>query len=406
MSLLQLNLAARDLFRNRARTLISLSAIAFAVVALLLAGGFIEWIFWAIRESSIQTGLGHVQVSRVGFRESGCADPHRYLVPDGGTARGVLTGAPNVEVVGERLALSGLISSGETTLAFTGDAVDPAAERILSKDLRVDGDYLDDLDPRGVLLGRGLAKALGTVRADTVTLLVNLPGGGVNAVEARLRGTFSTQIKAYDDSAVRMPLALARELLRVKGSHLWVVGLDATERTGETIAYLRARLPAERFELKSWFDLSDFYQKSVALLSRQLELITFLMGVIIVLGISNSMTMSVLERTGEIGTMLAMGMRAESVLRQFVLQGLLLGLIGGFLGLTIGFALAQLISHVGIPMPPPPGRDSGYSAGILVTPRLILWGAILAVVPATVASLYPAWRASRLPVVDALRHNR
>jgi putative ABC transport system permease protein len=402
----QLTLAMRDLTRNPRRTLISLSAIAFGVIALLLAGGFIEWIFWAMREATIKTGLGHVQISRTGFRDAGFADPSSYLLRDGSPELAFVRGAPHVEAVGERLLLSGLVSSGETTLAFTGDAVDPVAESTLSNLLPVDGENLDTTDRNGVLLGRGLAKALGVKRGDTLSFIVNLPGGGINAVEGRLRGIFATQVKAYDDSAVRMPIALARSLLRVKGSHLWVIGLSSSERSDETVAYLRERLPVDGFEIKSWFDLSDFYQKSVTLLSRQLELVSLLIGVIIVLGISNTLTMSVLERTGEIGTIMAMGTPPRSVLHLFIFQGFLLGVIGGIIGLTMGFALAQIISYFGIPMPPPPGRDIGYSAEILLTPRLAFWGAVVAVVPATLASLYPAWKASRLPIVDALRHNR
>lgn len=406
MNSLTLKLAIRDITRNHTRTLISLSAIMFGVIALLLAGGFIEWIFWAIREAAIQTGAGHIQISRPAFRDAGFAEPSGFLLRDASRELAVVRSAPHVEVVGERLLLSGLVSSGETTLAFTGDAVDPATERALNTLLQVEGEDLDAVDRNGILMGRGLAKALGVKRGDKVTLIVSLPGGGINAVDGHLRGTFSTNAKAYDDIAARIPIALARDLLRVKGSHLWVVGLTNTEHTDETMAYLKARLPTGQFEMKSWFDLSDFYQKSVALLSSQLGLVTFLIGVIIVLGISNAMTVGVLERTGEIGTMLAMGTPARGVLRHFVLQGFLLGLAGGILGLAIGYVLAQIISHFGIPMPPPPGRDAGYSAKILLTPRLAMWSAILALVPATLASLYPAWKASRLPIVDALRHNR
>jgi putative ABC transport system permease protein len=406
MEMPQLRLAARDLTRNHTRTLISLSAIAFGVIALLLAGGFVEWIFWAIREAAIQTGLGHIQISRPGFREAGFANPKGFLLPEGGDELQALRGAPNVEVVGARLIVSGLASSGETSIAFTGEAVDPQAETFLSRVLAVDGDNLAAGDRSGVLLGRGLAKALGVKPGDKVSFIVSLPGGGISAVEGRVRGTFSTQVKAYDDSAVRMPVALARDLLRARGSHLWVLGLNDTGKTDETITYLRQRLPPDRFEIKSWYELSDFYRKSVTLMSRQLDVVTLLIGIIIILGISNTLTMSVMERTGEIGTILAMGTRPRQVLQLFVLQGLLLGVIGGLLGLVIGYLLAKGISYVGIPMPPPPGRDTGYSAEILLNFRLAFWGAVVAVVPATLASLYPAWKASRLPIVDALRHNR
>ena len=85
--------------------------------------------------------------------------------------------------------------------------------------------------------------------------------------------SIAQMIAAHPDVAGNLnePLALARDLLRAKGAHAWVVGLSATEQTDTTLAYLRTRLPADRFELRSWFELSDFYRKSVVLLSRQLD---------------------------------------------------------------------------------------------------------------------------------------
>lgn len=401
----QLSLAARNLTRHRARTLISLSAIAFGVVALVLAGGFIEWIFWAIREASIQTGLGHIQISRPGFREAGFADPKGFLLPAGAPELEVVRSAPKVVMVDERLALSGLASHGDITLAFTGEAVDPEAEKVVSKALPVSGDTLSKADPAGVLLGRGLVSALHVKVGEPVTFLVNLPDGGVNAVEGKVRGSFTTGVKAYDDSAVRMPASLGRELLRTQGSHVWVVALSATEHTDETVAYLRSKLSPDRFEVASWRDLSDFYRKSVTLLSRQLYGVALLIGVIIVLGISNTLTMNVLERTGEIGTMMAIGTPRRKVLRLFVLEGALLGLIGGLGGLALGLLLAHGLSYIGIPMPPPPGRTESYSAQIIVTWPLAVLAVAIAFGATLLASLYPALKASRLPIVDALRHN-
>lgn len=377
----------------------------FGVVAVVLAGGFIEWIFWAIREASIQTGLGHIQISRPGFRVAGFADPKGYLLPAGAGELRLVRSAPNVVVVDERLAVSGLASHGDITLAFTGEAVDPEAERLVSKALPVSGAPLSLGNPAGVLLGRGLAAALKVNMGEPVTFLVNLPGGGINAVEGRVSGIFTTGVKAYDDSAVRMPTSLGRELLRTQGSHSWVIALSGTEHTDQTVAYLRAKLPAKYFEVASWHELSDFYRKSVTLLSRQLYGVALLIGVIIVLGISNTLTMNVLERTGEIGTMMAIGTPRRKVLRLFVLEGALLGLIGGLGGLALGLLLAQGLSYIGIPMPPPPGRTESYSAEIIVTWPLATLAVAIAFGATLLASLYPALKASRLPIVDALRHN-
>jgi putative ABC transport system permease protein len=402
----QLRLASRNIRRHRTRTLISLSAIAFGVVALLLAGGFIEWIYWAIREAAIQTGLGHIQISRPGFRAAGFADPSAYLLPSDAPELETVRSAPGAEVLDQRFVLNGLVSSGEITVVFTGEAVDPEADKLISKVLGVTGDNLSGADASGVLLGTGLANSLGVKRGDRVSFIVSRSGGGINAVEGHVRGTFATGVKAHDDSAVRMPLALGSQLLKLRGAHVWVVGLDATEHTDEAMAYLRARLPSNRFELASWRDLSDFYRKTVVLLSRQIYVVALLIGVIIILGISNTLTMNVLERTGEIGTLMAMGTPRGAILRLFMLEGALLGVIGGVGGLAIGFGLAELVSYVGIPMPPPPGRNTAYSAQILVTVPLALAACGIAIVSTTLAGIYPAWKAASLPIVDALRHNR
>jgi putative ABC transport system permease protein len=157
--------------------------------------------------------------------------------------------------------------------------------------------------------------------------------------------------------------------------------------------------------IQTWFQLSDFYRKSVVLLSRQIDIVALLIGIIIVLGISNTLTMSVLERTGEIGTMMAFGTPRARILRLFLMEGTLLGIVGGVIGLVFGYLLASLLSFVGIPMPPPPGRDIGYSAEILVTAPLAVTGVLVAVVSAGLASFFPARRAARLPIVDAQRQN-
>jgi putative ABC transport system permease protein len=316
-----LKLAARNVLRHRTRTLISLSAIAFGVVALLIAGGFIEWIFWAMRDSTINTGLGHVHVNRPGFRGAGIANPHGFLLKPDAASLDAVRRTPSVVAVDQRLTLSGLVSHGDTTLAFTAEALDPDAHRIISRGLDIDGDNLRADRPSGVLLGRGLAQALDVRRGDSVTFVVSRPNGGINAVEAEVVGMFATEVKAVDDSAARLPIALGRQLLRVEGAHRWVIALQQTEDTDATVASLKTTLPADRYEVSSWEEHSDFYRKAVALMSRQVDLVALLIGVIIVLGITNTLTMNVIERTGEIGTMLALGTSRAGVLGLFIVEG-------------------------------------------------------------------------------------
>ncbi len=155
-----------------------------------------------------------------------------------------------------------------------------------------------------------------------------------------------------------------------------------------------------------WYDLADFYNKTVKLLSSQMGVIRGIIALIIVLTISNSLMMGVMERTSEIGTAMALGTRKRAVLLQFVMEGLLLGAVAAIVGALLGMGLAWLISEIGIPMPPPPGQARGYRAGMLLTAPLVSQAIVIAVLTSLAAALYPAWKASRTEIVDALRHNR
>ena len=104
--------------------------------------------------------------------------------------------------------------------------------------------------------------------------------------------------------------------------------------------------------------------------------------------------------------MMAMGFRGRRIMQLFVSEGFIIGLCGGIGGTAIGYSLAILISGIGIPMPPAPGMDEGFVASIRVTWQIALSSFLVAIVSAVLASLYPAWKASKLNIVDALRRAR
>ena len=404
---LDLRLATRNVLRQGRRSSAGLSAVAAGVVALLLASGFFEWNYERMRDGIIRARIGHIQLVRAGYMNSGIADPFAFLIPEGGKMVQNIERHQEVVTVAPRLEFNGLISLGESTLSFIGEGVAPDKERVLSGALRiVDGENLADQDSAGVIIGQGLAQNLGAHVGQTIVLVVNTRSGGINAVEMRVKGTFETLSKAYDDYALQVPLATAQKLLHVFGVHRWLVLLQRTQQTYSMLETLHREVGSTQLELIPWDKTAeaDFYKKTESLFSKQVFVVEIMIAVIIVLSISNTMMTNVRERIAEIGTTMALGDRQSTVLRRFLAEGAVLGLFGGLIGTVVGVGLAQLISHVGIPMPPPPGMASGFRSGILVTPPLIVEALALSVSTALLAGLYPAWRASRLSIHDALRH--
>jgi putative ABC transport system permease protein len=403
----EFRVVAHNLRHNRNRTAIAVLTVAGGLIAYILAGGFIEWIFENMRESTIRSQLGHIQIVKPGYLEKGIADPYSYLLPSHSEEFESISQNPKVVSIAQRLAFSGLASLGDTTVNFLGEGIEPEQEAVISDQIHIrSGKGLDNSDERAVLLGEGLAKTLTAKPGDTIVLLVTAANGTPNAIEVVVAGIFFTSAKEFDDAALRLPIKLARKLMRIDGASSWVMLLQNTNQTAEVLAKLRALLSPTSFEAIPWIDLADFYKKTVVLFGTQVSLMKGIIALIIILTISNTMTMSVLERTTEIGTMMALGSRRSMILRMFVFEGLLIGIIGGFTGVTVGYGVAQSLSAIGIPMPPPPGMETGFTAGILVTARLAVDAFGLAVVTTLIASVMPAWKASHMNVVDALRCNQ
>jgi putative ABC transport system permease protein len=185
-----------------------------------------------------------------------------------------------------------------------------------------------------------------------------------------------------------------------------VVALRATEDTRAVEPIIRSRLANRGLDVVPWYDLADFYNRTVTLFSRQVNVLKAIIALLILLVISNTVTMSVLERTNEIGTSLAIGVRRSRVLRQFLIEGALLGAAGGVMGAVVGVIVGTVVSWVGIPMPPPPGMGRGFTAEVILTVPIVAEAIALAAVASVIASIVPAYRVSRLDIVEALRHSR
>ncbi|MDO8958556.1 MAG: FtsX-like permease family protein [Rhodocyclaceae bacterium] len=396
----------RNLLRHWRRSLIAITSVGCGIAALVVASGFIAWMFLDFREATIESQYAHIQVTRPNYHEEGRADPFKYLLP-GDAAALPLTTASHLRSWGPRLGFTGLVSRGDSTVSFVGEGFNPASDLTGDRSLRIiQGERLGAADQSSVLLGRGLATLLGAQAGDAIVVLVDTPTGGLNAIDARVAGIFESVSKAYDDSAILVHIGAARKLLKVNGAHSWLVYLDATENTDGVAAALRARLDAQQFEVRTWNELAEFYARAVDLLRQQIDVVRFIVIAIILLGIGNTMMMSVMERTGEIGTSMALGIRRRALLGQFLLEGGLIGLIGGLSGLALAVLIGAGIDWLHIEMPPPPGLTRGYIAHVLLTPAIAIEALLIAIFTTTLASLYPAWKASRMVIVDSIRHNK
>jgi putative ABC transport system permease protein len=401
-----LKLALRNVARHRLRTAMTLAAIVFGVIGVVLSGGFVEDVYHKLGEALIHSQSGHLQVARAGFHAQGTRSPEKYVIGDPDVIKQKLLAHRQVADAMARISFFGLLNNGRTDWPVIGEGIEPDKESELGSLLTISaGRQLSDKDVDGVLIGVGVAQALKLAPGDDVTLLASTLQGAQNTVDLKVIGVFQSFSKDYDDRAVKIPLRAAQQLLATDGANLVVVSLKKTSDTGAVAALLANELRAEGLDVKTWIELNDFYERTVQLYRRQFGVLLAIVFIMVILSVANSVYITVFERIGEFGTMRSLGDRPRHVYRLVVLESVLLGLIGSTLGVVGGISLALAISAIGIPMPPPPNANIGYTAEIQIVPLTILAAFGLGVAATTLAALWPAAKVTRIPLVDALRAN-
>jgi len=406
--MLFLKIAFLNVLRNYRRTIITVLAIVFGSVSLIVFGGFVESMYDGLRESLIRSQLGHIQVFQNGYSENGSVDPEKYLLPADAVEKimEILEKQPEIKVATQRLNFSGLLSNGKTSMGVFGTGMDADKEAIMNSAVSIlDGEDLFADDTDGALIGSGLAGNLKIKVGDYLTLLSSTADGAVNAVDVKVSGIMTTGTKELDDRLIRANLAHIKNLMYTDNITRIVVLLDDTANT-EMMKQRLTDLFAQNnldLEIKTWTDLAGFYHKVVKMFNNIFGFIKIIVMVIVVLGIANTMMMAVMERTTEIGTIRAMGNTRGEIILLFLIESAYLGIIGGISGIVLGVLAAKGITAAHFMMPPPPGSTDGLPVSIMVVRSFLLEAFVLGLLAAVLSSVYPAFKASRLKIIDALR---
>lgn len=399
-------LALRNIFRQKARTAMTLAAVITGVASIILAGGWVQDIYVQLGEALIHSQSGHLQIYRQGYFAAGSRSPEKYLLETPDSFRQQVADTAGVEQVMARLNFSGLLSNGKSDLPIIGEGVEPDLEAALGSSVQIiTGQQLTNQDTFGILLGKGVAQALQLKPGDPVTVLANTLDGALNSLDFQVTGIFQSFSNDFDARAIRIPLVAAQELLGTAGVNALVVSLQHTAETDQIAAQLRQALAPSGLEIKTWVELNDFYEKTVELYKGQFGVLQIIILIMVLLSVANSVNMSIFERVGEFGTMMALGNRSSQVFRLIISENILLGLIGGSLGIITGVLFAMAISAIGIPMPPPPNADIGYIAHIQIVPSVLLLALGTGFTATVLAAILPARHVSHIPVVEALRQN-
>ena len=402
-------LAFRNIFRNRRRTIMTLFMVGGGVAGMLMVGGYFAFMTFHLRESTINNGLGHLQIfttdhftrDEVRVLDTGIDNWRQVAatVKTGGHVRGV---APRIEFYG-------MVSNGDKSSVFMGSAVDPDAEISLGFAPHItSGTDFDNKSGGEVeaLIGAGLAKSMNVKVGDGLTVLAMTSDGALNGVDVEIVGIVKSGLEELDARYLRITLPAAQRLLQSDRVTNLVVGLDDTENTDLVAAELAPRLRGlpQQLVLKKWIDLATYYKQ----VNTMFNGIFLFMGVIVffmvLMSSVNTLLMAMFERTREIGTMLAMGTPRLWIVALFMLEATLLGTMGAIAGVVGGNLLGVLLNSSGLHLPPPPGYTLPMPFMVLHVPAQMIGSSLLVTFSMAMASILPAVRASRLKIAEALSH--
>ncbi len=402
-------LAFRNVFRNRRRTVMTLLMVGGGVAGLLLVGGFFAFMFRGLRESTIRTGLGHIQIfnaehfrrDEVHVLDTGISN-WRQVAAATQTAQHVRGVAPRIEFYG-------MLSNGVKSSVFMGSAVDPDTEHRMGFDPRVmtgrqlSGNANGEVE---ALVGTGVARSMSVKVGDGLTILAVTADGALNGIDVQIVGIVSTGFKDLDDRYLRITLPSAQRLLQSDRVTNLVVGLDKTENTDAAAAEIAPRLSGQAQELtfKKWIELAAYYKQVRTLFSGIFLFLGIIVFFMVLMATVNTLLMSMFERTREIGTMLAMGTPRRWIVALFMVEATLTGILGAAVGVVGGNLLGSALNAAGFHLPAPPGTSFDMLFNVLHVPSLMLGSSLMVIVSLALASILPAVRASRLQIAEALAH--
>ncbi len=403
---MRFKLALRNITRHRLRSLLSISMIAGAVTAVILFQGFSSYSLAALKWIAAENQYGNMQIAADKYWNPG-KEPRTERLFSLTELDKLKSDVPQIERLSGRLSFFGLISNGDLSVGGKVIGVDPVGEPQFQKSMKfTEGRFFGNTGSKEVVVGRLLAKQMNVLPGDNITVLTNTIDGIMNAMDLTVAGLFSAGIDEIDAQVIYMPLNITQELLDTTNVDIAVLKFKELEMAEANLKNINDKLKAEKPALfaRSWRDLAVLFRQVDKFYGVQNRLIEAILLALMFLGILNTVSMTVVERTGEIGTLRALGESRRDIVSQFVLESTLLSLIGIIIGICLTLGIIRIVETVKI-VTEMPGASTPFQIKIFFMMSSVIYASFLASVTTVIATLIPALRASRMDIVEALRKN-
>ncbi len=397
-------LAWRYLWRNHRRTIIMLSAITIGVWAMIFMTALTRGMVDQMIKDGISVMPGHVQAHDPNFLD----DPsvaNRIAISDEQLAQKFA--AAGLKVWATRVKVPAVITSERESRGVTLLGIDPAAERafsFVSYD-DVQGRFLEGVEDKGIVIGMKLADTLDTEVGKRVVLMSQDPDNEIADRGFRVVGLFKANLPAFEETYVFVGKKVAQKMLRIGETTTEVVFLGDDYRNVEpTYEQVKAALDGT-LEVRRWYEVDTYLGAMLKVMDGFVLIWVVVIFLALSFGLVNTLVMAVFERIREIGLMLALGMKPASILGQIIIESMMLLAVGLAIGDLLAWATIRPLQG-GIDISAVAEGMEMMGASSVLYPKLywndMLLANIVVLILGFLASLSPAWRASRYEPVEAI----
>ena len=406
---LYLRLAWRNIWRHRRRTLIVAIAIALGLGLMMWYDGILVGFDQAIYGNAIKVLGGNIQVHAQGYRLKADQTPLMPLINDQEVVKAALN-QPEILAATRRINTGGMVSSREGAFAVRITGIEPEAEAEVNLAAQhvVSGRYLTSDDGDVIFVGKGLADAMDVQVGDRVAMTGRSTHQQMRQRTMTVAGIYDLGMPDVEKGMVYVSLKEAQELYNLSGQSTEVaIVLKLLGQEQKVIEALKPGLPG--YEIDSWDENFPELKSALGTKTAVMNIFSVVMLIIAGIGILNLLLMAVYERTREIGLLGALGLRPRQIWFLFILEGMMMGLVGVVAGILFGLAINGLLMRVGLDFTKF-SNITGYMA--LVAGKIYpSWGlekifmrASIVAIIAVLASLIPAREASRREPAEALHY--
>jgi ABC-type lipoprotein release transport system permease subunit len=406
-----IRLAWRSIWRNRRRTIITVSSITFGLTIAIFFISMAEGMYEQMIDEVVRMQAGHITLEHPEYREAPAVD---LWLKDPSELRARIESLADVDVTKAIVLGQGMAKSGAGNVGAALMGVEPSIEARSSPLVgkMVAGDYLDDGDGRLVVMGSEMAERLNLQVGKKLVLTTNDAQGNLVEELCRVKGIFETGMEEMDGYFIQTPVGFARRLFRMPdggATQLGVVLKDADVQRTVT-RQIRARLNGDPIAVLSWQEVMPEMASFVRMDKGSNIVFQVILIFLILFTIFNTILMSVLERQREFAVLLAIGTRPLQLRLQIFLESFFLGLIGCSLGLLIGGLATYFVGSAEIDMSSLLKEGMEISGFVMkpilrtkMSSEIFLTTAALVFVATLLISVFPMRRAARVPVAELLR---